>query len=77
MKIAEEIELVMEFKYQKLDEGGDYEDDESGEEGVGEKATKESEEEGSAHESAHFTRCSGQRKVHELRQICDQVACIR
>ena len=67
----------MESQYHKLNEGGDDEDDESGEEGVREKATEESEQEGRSHEGAHFTRCSRQRKVHELRQICNQVACVR
>jgi len=47
------------LKYQKLDGGGDEENDECGEEGVSKEATEESEKEGCGHESGHFTRRSG------------------
>lgn len=47
----------MEFQYYKFNEGGDDEDDESGEEGVREKVIEESEQEGCFYEGVYFICC--------------------
>lgn len=63
--------------YQEFHKGADEVDGVGGEEGVGEEAAKEGEEEGGAHEVGHRRRRLRRRVVHEIHQVGHQVARVR
>ncbi|BAS98369.1 Os06g0581151, partial [Oryza sativa Japonica Group] len=62
---------------QEFHKGADEVDGVGGEEGVGEEAAKEGEEEGGAHEVGHRRRRLRRRVVHEIHQVGHQVARVR